>query len=124
MRYRAWVLLVLFTAFAQAETSVPEHVRVTVNAPGSFPYLYLDPQSNTYTGIVVDILKHLEQSEGIKVEYLDANQLRSEKMLREGLADLYLVNPSWLLQPESVIVSEPLITPTYMQQNRSSRAFH
>ncbi|MEP4546634.1 MAG: transporter substrate-binding domain-containing protein [Saccharospirillum sp.] len=98
-----------------ASASDHQVISVTVNAPGSFPYLYFDRTRQTYEGLVPDFLTHVSEQAGYSIVYLDASQFRSEENIVSGRADLYLANPEWLQNPSRFIASSPLIAhPTYL----------
>ncbi len=105
------VLLVLLNSPTNASAKQKlEELRFVVNAPGSFPYLYMDDDSNRYIGLVPHLLSDMGKDHNLKIQYIHSNQLRSEKMLITGQADLYLVNPQWLREPDRVLVSETLVS--------------
>ena len=104
-----YLLLLVLTGTSAHASQNEQQLRFVVNTPGSFPYLYLNTGRNEYTGLVPSLLNDLSKHEYFVVDYLHSNQLRSEKMLLTNRADLYLVNPEWLLEPEKLLVSEPLL---------------
>jgi polar amino acid transport system substrate-binding protein len=99
----------VFTNIAFAQTSASKTLHVSVNSPGSYPYLFLDPNSKHYAGLVVDFFEYLQQKGIFNTQFSDSNQLRSEQFLNDGKADIYLANPDWLTQPSKFITSIPLI---------------
>jgi len=112
-----WLRSVLICCVAAINVAAEEPVQlsqqqvtVAVNAPGSFPYLYFDTATQRYAGIVVDFLDTVSEIEHLSVNYIDSNQLRSEQFLHDGKADLYMVNPAWLKQPDAVITTEPMFS--------------
>ncbi|RDV24583.1 hypothetical protein DXV75_12855 [Alteromonas aestuariivivens] len=92
----------------EAPLDQPEY-RFAVNAPGSFPYLFYDSEQKQYRGLVPELFKSLEISDGVKVRFVDSNQVRSEVWLENGQADMLLAHPKWLRTEQSFIYSLPLL---------------
>lgn len=102
-------------------TSASDHqvITVTVNTPGSFPYLFFDDASRTYQGLVPDFLTRLSEQANYSIVYLDASQFRSEENILSGRADVYLANLEWLQNPTRFIASTTLIIhPTYLYSTK------
>ncbi len=93
-----------------AATAESPTLTITVNDPGSVPYLYFDEQSQDYVGIVPDFLRAFATAANYQIEYIEGNQFRSEQNILDGKADLLLINPAWLDNPRLVLVSEPLLS--------------
>ncbi|WJG08820.1 ABC transporter substrate-binding protein [Aliiglaciecola sp. LCG003] len=92
-----------------AQVAQPARVTFVLNAPGAPPYSYLNSQTNEYQGVVVDFFAALERSLQLEVVYLDSSRARSEKFLHEGKADIMLSSTAWLVTPEKLIYSAPLL---------------
>lgn len=88
----------------------PKTIKFAVNSPGSFPYLYFNETTQTYSGLVVDFFKHLENKGLLVAQFVDSNQTRSEQFVIDGKVDLILANPKWLEQPAKTISSKPIIS--------------
>ncbi|MDP5032466.1 MAG: ABC transporter substrate-binding protein [Paraglaciecola sp.] len=86
-----------------------KHLVISVNSPGSMPYLYFDAKNQKYAGLVVDFFVQLHEQGLFDTEYIDSNQMRSEQFLLSGKADIYLANKAWLAQADKFIFSEPII---------------
>ena len=93
----------------KAQGSEPKSLVFAVNSPGYAPYLYFDPASDNYVGLVADFFTDLEQQGIFKAVFIDSNQSRSIQFVIEGKVDLYLANKEWLTQPSKVIASNPII---------------
>ncbi|ASP48579.1 substrate-binding periplasmic protein [Cognaticolwellia beringensis] len=100
-------LMLIFISHANAKT---HHIKFAVNSPGTAPYIYYDFISGKYQGVVVDFFASLEESGSFKVEYLDSNRARAEKMLSHGTADIFLSSSVWLEQPENYLFSNTLMS--------------
>ena len=57
-----------------------EPLRFVVNHPGSAPYLYFDQQSNSYDGVIPEILKALIESNQLKIKYI-SNEIHFSRFL-------------------------------------------
>jgi len=79
-----------------------------VSYPGSAPYLYQQPADDTYLGIIPDILSALIKTKQLDIRFVSNSRKRSEEYLYQGKADLMLISPSWLSQPEKLIATIPL----------------
>ncbi|MFT4940414.1 MAG: polar amino acid transport system substrate-binding protein [Paraglaciecola sp.] len=102
------VLSLLLSYFNAVEASEPKSLIFSVNSPGSQPYLYLDPTSKNYVGVVPDLFKELEKKGLFKAVFVDSNQSRSEQFVIAGKVDLYLAHLGWLKQPSKLISSIPI----------------
>lgn len=94
----------------KVQASEARTLTVTVNEHGSVPYLYFDERKQAYLGLVPDFLNTLAEKDHFTIEYIDAQQRRSERNLLEGKADLYMANPGWLTHPDRLIASASLIS--------------
>jgi ABC-type amino acid transport substrate-binding protein len=103
------VLSALISCISDAQTSKAQNIIITVNSPGSLPYLFFNTNTQKYSGLVVDFFQELQQKGLFIPTFIDSNQARSEQFLIEGKADIYLANPTWLSDPSNVLTSIPII---------------
>ncbi|MGS2719175.1 substrate-binding periplasmic protein [Paraglaciecola aestuariivivens] len=105
------VLTVLLTSmaviFVQAQNS--KAYLFAVNAPGFVPYLYFDYANQTYVGLIPDFFADSAQQSEFKVNFVDSNQLRSEQFVIDGKLDFYLAHKGWLINPDKLIATRPLV---------------
>ena len=82
-----------------------------VNYPGSPPFIYKNKNKNTdhYQGIIPDVLQGLISDGLLKIKYVEYNRQRGENSLYNGKTDMSLLSKSWLLQPEKLIYTVPII---------------
>jgi len=107
-----WVLsivLLIGSAAADDERSPSTPLKVAINSPGSYPYLYFDDVSEDYQGVVRDLFNTMERELGYSFEYIDSNQLRSEEFLLNDKVDMLVISPRWLQKPDSFIFSDVII---------------
>lgn len=112
VRYLVCIMLIVnvsVSCLIHAQTHEPKTLIVSVNSPGSYPYLYFDSTTQQYMGLVVDFFHDLHQQGLFNTQYIDSNQMRSEQFLLTGKADIYLANPVWLSQPSKFISSIPIV---------------
>lgn len=102
-------LSALISCINYAQTSAAKHIIITVNSPGSLPYLFFDTNTQQYSGLVVDFFQELQQKGLFIPTFIDSNQARSEQFLIEGKADIYLANPAWINDPTNVLTSIPIV---------------
>lgn len=76
-----------------------------INTPGSPPYLYLDKTTNSYQGLIPDLLKEVAKQHAITVNYVDSNQQRIEVLLSSGKIDGFFSSEVWLKNPNDLISS-------------------
>ncbi len=105
MRVIVIMLLGLVTLYANAS----KPLKFIVNYPGSAPYLYFDEQSETYKGVIPDILQPLVDSDQLKVTYISNSRKRSEGYMYQGVADMIMLSEHWLSQPDKLIATIPLL---------------
>jgi ABC-type amino acid transport substrate-binding protein len=79
-----------------------------VSYPGSAPYLYQQPDDDTYRGIIPDMLSALIKTKRIDIRFVSNSRKRSEEYMYQGKADLMLISKSWLSQPKKLIATIPL----------------
>ena len=103
------VLSALISCISYAQASNAKNIVITVNSPGSLPYLFFDVNNQQYSGLVFDFFQELQQKGLFIPTFIDSNQVRSEQFLMEGKADIYLANPTWLNDPSNVLTSIPII---------------
>ncbi|MEP2652666.1 MAG: transporter substrate-binding domain-containing protein [Paraglaciecola sp.] len=84
--------------------------KFAVNSPGAPPYLYLDETTNTYVGLINDVIQEASKMYGISVEYVDSHRARNEPLIYAGKIDAFLLSKVWLSHPEKVIASTPLFS--------------
>lgn len=94
---------------AGGERGASKQLKVAVNSPGSYPYLYFDDVSEDYQGVVRDLFNAMERELGYSFEYIDSNQLRSEEFLLNDKVDMLVISPRWLQKPDSFIFSDVII---------------
>ncbi|MCC2617793.1 transporter substrate-binding domain-containing protein [Aestuariibacter halophilus] len=107
-RWRGPLLTGLIMCFYSWAVHASQPLRVAVNAPGSYPYLFFAPENGQYQGVIPDFLAAVFNPKGIEIEYLDSNQLRSEQLLHSDEVSFYLANPKWLKNTTGLLISEPL----------------
>ncbi len=100
-----------FTVYAQAsEPAAPRYtINFAINSPGSAPYLYFDPESRQYKGVVVDFFASFAAQEQLTLNYQDSSRARNELLVQQGKSDMFLSAPAWLDNPDSFIYSDPLM---------------
>jgi ABC-type amino acid transport substrate-binding protein len=76
-----------------------------INTPGSPPFLYLDKTTNSYKGLIPDLLKEVSKQHSITVNYVDSNQQRIEVLLSTGKIDGFFSSGVWLENPNKLISS-------------------
>jgi len=79
-----------------------------VSYPGSAPYLYQKPNNDKYFGIIPDMLSDLIKTKQLDIRFVSNSRKRSEEYLYAGKADMMLISPRWLSQPEKLITTLPL----------------
>lgn len=84
--------------------------RFAVNSPGAPPYLYIDPKSDTYVGLLNDVLQEASHMHGLSFEFLDSNRVRNETLLNTNKIDAFLLSKVWLKNPNQAIASIPLFS--------------
>lgn len=87
----------------QAQVFAKAEFNFAVNSPGSPPYLYIDPLTNQYTGVIVDIISTMANQHQIQVNYIDSHRSRTESFIYKGLIDGTLSSSKWLTHPEKLI---------------------
>lgn len=109
LRIKIFFLLALFSISAlSSQKSASDTLTIVVNAPGSPPNLYYDPDSQSYKGVAVDFFSKLEKNKILIAKFVDSNRGRSEKFILNNKADMMLTSRSWLLTPEQLIFSDKL----------------
>jgi polar amino acid transport system substrate-binding protein len=105
------VALLIGSAMAVAgdELNSKKPLKVAVNSPGSFPYLYFDETTQEYQGVVRELLNAMESELGYSIDYIDSNQLRSEEFLSNAKVDMLVISPQWLQKPDRFIYSDTII---------------
>ncbi len=101
------MLLIVFGAQVSL-THAQTEVIFTVNAPGAAPFLYFDQTKQEYAGVVVDFFETMEKNGVVDVRYVEAIRARSEQLVYDGRADIFLSSPAWLSAPDKILTSEPL----------------
>ncbi|TAP33887.1 transporter substrate-binding domain-containing protein [Alteromonas sp. KUL49] len=86
----------------------PIELVFTVNAPGASPFLYFSDTENRYVGVVAEFFETMAQDGVINIKYVDAIRARSEQLVYDGRADVFLSSPAWLAHPEQVLTTDPL----------------
>ena len=107
-----WVLsivLLIGSAAADDERSPSTPLKVAVNSPGSYPYLYFDETTQEYQGVVRELFNAMESELGYSFEYIDSNQLRSEEFLLSNKVDMLVISPYWLQKSDRFIFSDVVI---------------
>ena len=101
-------LFVLFFGCCLATSigvSAEHRFNFAINSPGSPPYLYLDNTTDSYMGLIPDILKEVSKQHAITINYVDSNQQRIEVFLRAGKIDGFFSSEAWLENPNELIKS-------------------
>lgn len=97
--YLGFALVLLWHSTANAKSTF----NFAVNSPGSPPYLYIDAESQQYTGLIVDVLTRMAEQQNISVKFIDSHRNRTESLIYQGLADGTLSSSRWLTHPEKLI---------------------
>lgn len=93
-------------SFTSQAATPSQSYKFAINSPGSKPYLYFNSSSKTYQGVLADLFEELYAQAGIKIIYLDSSRARSEKLVREGIADMFMLGKVWLDKPDSFLLSK------------------
>ena len=88
-----------------AGVTAEQNFNFATNSPGSPPYLYLDKNTDSYKGLIPDILKEVSKQHAITINYVDSNQQRIEVFLRSGKIDGFFSSEAWLENPHELINS-------------------
>ena len=76
-----------------------------VNSPGSPPYLYLDISTDSYKGLIPDLLNEVSKQHNITFNYVDSSQQRIEVFFASGKIDVFFSSEAWLEKPHKLINS-------------------
>jgi ABC-type amino acid transport substrate-binding protein len=80
-----------------------------VNSPGAAPYIYYNPTTLEYQGLIVDIISNWVSQEHAQVNYIDSHRNRTEFFIYQGLIDGTLASRTWLTHPEKLISTISII---------------
>lgn len=103
--YSGLILGMLWHSFANCKHSF----NFAVNSPGAPPYIYTDPKTNEFKGLIVDIIDNVVSQEALKVTYIDSHRYRTESFIYKGLIDGMLSSSDWITHPEKLISTINLI---------------
>jgi len=106
MKQLCVICLLLLSSAVPAESE--NVLSFVVNHPGSKPYLYFDVDTNSYKGIVPDVLQGLIDTEQLTIDYISNNRRRSEEMIYQGSGDLTMLSLAWVKHPNKVIATEAI----------------
>ncbi|MFT2091197.1 substrate-binding periplasmic protein [Paraglaciecola sp. 2405UD69-4] len=81
-----------------------------VNTPSAPPYLYIDPKSNTYIGLINDVAQEVTRIHKVKFKFIDSHRNRNEALIYSGKVDAFLLSRVWLQHPEKIIATIPLFS--------------
>lgn len=83
-------------------------LKLAVYLPQSPPYMFIDLNTGSVTGILPDIIKMYTEQHELRFAYQYLNRVRAEKSLYSGSADVSLLAPAWVEHPDKLIYSDPL----------------
>jgi ABC-type amino acid transport substrate-binding protein len=86
--------------------SANQSFNFAINSPGSPPYLYLDSSTNSYKGLIPDLLNEVSKQHSLNINYVDSNQQRTEVLLSAGEIDGFFSSEAWLENPQELINSQ------------------
>ncbi|MDC8829280.1 substrate-binding periplasmic protein [Alteromonas gilva] len=109
------ILLMCCQVTVQAQSPEPDSsprltINFAINSPGSAPYLYFDPETRQYKGVVVDFFASFADREQLAMRYQDSSRARNELLVKEGKSDMFLAARVWLDNPDSFIYSDKLMS--------------
>lgn len=103
-------LMLIFASLNSGMLEASQTYKFAVNSPGAPPYLYIDETTNTYIGLINDVIQETSKTYGITFEYIDSNRVRNEPLIYAGKIDAFLLSKVWLAHPEKIIASIPLLS--------------
>lgn len=109
----------------------PEVLNVAIPPEGYPPYIITNSTpgvgalDDSPTGIVIEVLKDAAAKEHISLAFLEAPELRSQKMLNEDMIDVRMESPLWVDNPEAYFWSESIthINDVFVYSRRSPVSF-
>jgi polar amino acid transport system substrate-binding protein len=100
-----WILCFSYCLTISTAVLAEHSFNFATDSPGSPPYLYLDRKTNSYKGLIPDILNEVSKQHAITVNYVDSNQQRIEVFLASGKIDGFFASKAWLENPRGLINS-------------------
>lgn len=97
--------LCFFCCLTSFTISADHSFNFAINSPGSPPYLYLDTTTDSYKGLIPDLLNEVSKQHTISINYVDSNQQRIEAFLASGKIDGFFSSEAWLEKPHKLINS-------------------